>query len=258
MPSHLPVPTPASIHAVRQEARRALVRLRVLRPAVDRNSLKGLHASLQSLLHSTADSRNAHVQRRLVARLRADCRRSEVRGYNPLLAKLRSRERVASARLARYLRSEIGADLLRRANEALSVLRVSQANADLRRLAARRFHRELHKVDALLAHRLPAGHRVHPLRIRIRRARDLVFLLDAPLVIDAAELNEGLNRMQDALGDWRDSKLLGRWVHERALMLSPHLRGSLENLQERRRKRCKRRRKPLREAIRRFLRMTRP
>jgi len=255
--SGLRIPTAAGVHAVRRAARHALVRLRALRPALGRRSFSSLRKSLRHLVDITAESRDAKVQRQMISRLKADIPKGRARECGRLLMKLGSRQRAANARLAEYLCSDAGSEQLRRMNKDLSALQVAQSGADLARLASRRYHGVLHDIEKLLAHKIAMDHRVHPLRIKMRRACDLVSLLDAPQDVSAAHLIHKLNKMQDALGDLHDSMLLGRWIHERGPTLTPSLSAALDTLAERSRKRCKRHRKPLRYAIRQFLGKTR-
>jgi len=216
-------------------------------------SFSGLRQSLRNQLDLTADSRDAEVQRRIVLRLKAAIPKGERRECNALLMKLRSRQRAANKSLAEYLCSDAGCEQLRRMNKDLSALQVAHSTADLTRLVSRRYRSVLHDIEKLLAHKIATGRRVHPLRIKMRGACDLVSLVDAPEDVSAAQLVQKLAKMQDALGDWHDAMLLARWIHESALTLTPSLRCALDTLLARCRKRCKRHRKPLRHAIRQFL-----
>jgi CHAD domain-containing protein len=255
--SGLRIPTPASVHAARRASRHALVRLRALRPVLGRMSFSGLRQSLRDLVDVTAESRDAEVQRRIILHLKTAIPKGEGRDCNSLLVKLGSRQRAANATLAEYLCSDAGSEQLRRMNKDLSALQVAQSDADLTRLASRRYRGALHDIEKLLAHKMASGPRVHPLRIKMRRACDLVSLLDAPEHVSAAQLIHKLNKMQDALGDLHDAMLLARWIHERRLTLTPSLRLALATLEERSLKRCKLHRKPLRHAIRQCLGKTR-
>jgi CHAD domain-containing protein len=212
---------------------------------------------LRHLVDITAESRDTEVQRRIVARLKADIPRSEGRDCNRLLIELGSRKRTATEKLAEYLCSDAGTEQVRRMNEDLSALRVAQSGTDLTGLASRRYRGALHDIERLLRHKIATGRRVHPLRIRIRRACDLMSLLDAPQDVSAAQLIHKLDRMQEALGDLHDAMLLARWIHERGLTLRPSLRLALDTLAERSLKRCTRHRRSLRHAIREFLAKTR-
>ncbi len=65
------------------------------------------------------------------------------------------------------------------------------------------------------------GRRLHRLRIRLRRALDLAFLVDAPVDAGVERLNYKLNRIQDALGEVHDSMLLRQWAKARGGGRSP-------------------------------------
>jgi CHAD domain-containing protein len=251
--SGLRIPTPTSVHAVRRALRRTLARLGALRPVLGHTSFGGLRKSLRKLVDITAESRDAEVQRRIISALKADIPKGEAREYDRVLMKFRSRQRAANVELAEYLCSNVGAEQLRRINEDLSALRVAQSGTDLTRLACRRYRGALHDIEKLRAHKIATGRRVHPLRIKMRRACDLVCLLQAREDVCAAPFIHKLNKMQDALGDLHDAMLIERWLHERGLTLTPSLSLALDALAERSLKRCKRYRKPLRHAIRQFL-----
>jgi CHAD domain-containing protein len=255
--SPLRIPTPASIREVRQFSRRTLVRLRALRPILGRGTFRGLRRSLVDLLDSTSESRDAEVQRQVVARLKAEHSKRGRRDYSLLLRKLDSRKRAATVELADYLCSSSGVGNLRQLNEDLTSLEIAQSNANLPPLAARRYRRAVHVIGKRLAVDITMSHRVHALRIRIRRARALASMFDRPAGHAANHLSRELGRMQEALGDLRDSMLLGRWIRGRGLVLAPHLKARLDEWTRNCLKRCKRHRKALGPAIRQFLRQTR-
>jgi CHAD domain-containing protein len=250
-------PKSGAIHAARQQARCTLVRLSALRPAFGRKAFAGLHQALRDLLEITGGSRDAQVQEAMVLRLTADFPKRQARECHELQVELKSRKRVAIARLAAYLRSNTGSDVLRRQNLQLLEFRRVQSTADLPHLAARRFRRALQKIDERLAHRVPTGRGVHSLRKRVRRARDLTGLFPAPPGVGAKHLIRELNSMQRVLGEFHDATLLVRWIGEQGLTISPHLRLALDAQAQRCLKGCRRQRKSLRHAIRQFLRKTR-
>jgi CHAD domain-containing protein len=232
------IPTPASVHAARRASRRTLVRLRALRPALGRSAFFRLRRSLHSLVDVTAESRDAEVQLRIVLQLKAALPQGRERECDPLLMKLGSRRRAANARLAKYLGAEVGSEQMRRISKDLSALQVAQSSADLSGLASRRYGRALRELEQLLTREPSTGRRVHPLRI-------------------AVHLMRKLNKKQVALGDLHDLMLLLRWIQDRGLTLPPLLRSALDSAAQSCLKRCEGHRKPLRHAIRRFLRRTR-
>jgi CHAD domain-containing protein len=255
--SSVPIPTPASIHKVRQASRGTLARLTTLRHALGRGSFSRLRKSLRDLIDLTAQSRDAQVQRMIISRLKAGDAKNMARECNRLLNQLKSRERVAAAQLAEYLCSDIGSERTRRMSEDLSLLQLAQSRADLPRLAAQRYRRALQDIEELLAHKVTMERRVHPLRIRMREARDLACMSNGALGVGAEHLNHKINKMQEALGELHDLMLLAVWIKKRRITVMPRLRVAFDTLEKHCLSRCKCERKPLRHAIRRFLRKTR-
>lgn len=255
--SHLPIPTATSIHEVRQAARIILARLRALQPEVGHRAFPGLRQSLRDLIGITAESRDAHVQRGVIARMQAAKPKPRARHYGELLLKLTRRRYEATLELARYLRSDMGAERMRQLNEDLSTLQVSQSSVNLPPLAAQRYRQVLRDIKKQLKGRITARHRVHPLRVKIRRARSLASMFEGAPGITADHLNHKLTKMQEALGDLRDATLLTRWIKKRGLTLAPQVKVALDSLVKRYRERCKACRRPLRHAVRRYLKVTR-
>ncbi len=251
------LPTAASIHEVRQAARGAVVRVRALQPLLGHGSFPGLRKSLCDLIDVTAESRDAQVQRRVVSRMQARKSKQGARRYAQLLLKLTQRQHEATCELARYLDSEVGSEHLRQLNEDLAALHVAQSGVNVPSMASRRYRLVLQDIEKKLARKITASHRVHPLRIKIRRARSLASLFEGAPGVAPSRLNRKLNKMQEALGDLRDSMLLRRWIKRRGLTLAPQAKVALETMAKQCLKRCKGHRKPLRRAIREFLRKTR-
>ncbi|MGC1458991.1 MAG: CHAD domain-containing protein [Steroidobacteraceae bacterium] len=255
--SQLHLPTPASIHEVRQAARSSVVRVRALQPVLGHGSFPGLRKSLCNLIDITAESRDAEVQRRVIVRMQAQKAKQGARRYGQLLLKLTQRQLEATRDLARYLDSDIGSEHLRQLNEDLSALALAQSGVNVPPLASRRCRHVLRDIEKQLAGKIAASHRVHPLRVKIRRARSLASLSEGAPGVVPSPLNHKLNKMQEALGDLRDSMLLRRWIKRRGLTLAPQVKVALETMAKRCLKRCKGYRKPLRHAIRQYLRKTR-
>ena len=255
--SPLRIPIPASIHEVRQAARSTLVRMRTLHPEFGSRAFPGLRKSLRDLIDITAESRDAEVQQRVIARMQAAKSKHGAGHFGQLLRQLTRRRREATFELARYLGSDAGAEHLRQLNEDLSALQVAQSRVNLPPLAMRRYRRVLQHIKKQLKGKTIASHRVHPLRIKVRRARSLASLFKGAPGVTPNHLHRKLNRMQDALGDLRDSMLLARWIKRRGLTLTPQVKVGLDDLVQDYRERCKARRRPLRHAIREYLKTSR-
>lgn len=247
------VPTPRSIHAARRDARRTLVCLRTLQPALKRRALVRLRKSLRRLLDRTAACRNAHVQQQLVVKLKSTLSTSEASQCDELLAALQRRRKRETAKLAEYLHSDAGSAELGVLNVDLMALSRDSALGERSIRAARCYRRALSKIDHLLVHKMKNGHRLHRLRIRLRRTLDLAFLIDAPLDAGVERLNYKLNRIQDALGEVHDSMLFRQWVKTCGWTIPPALHSALKVWEEQRLGRCRRKRKHLRVCVSRML-----
>lgn len=251
------LPTAAGIHAVRKAARRALARLEVLRQAVGRGSYGRVRKSLRKLIDLSDESRDAEVQRRIVARLKAQLPKIDGRDCDELLLTLTARKGKVVRRLAGNLFSDAGSEYLRRINADLDSLRFAESVVNPSWLALPRYRHALHGIDELLEHKIALGRRVHPLRIRVRRARILASLLAAPRAAGPESLGRDLARLQDSLGDLHDLMLLMQWIKKRGLTVSRQVRRALDSLAEDHLKKCRHCRKPLRRVIRNFFATTR-
>ncbi len=250
-----PAISPSAIHAARRDARRTLECLRTLRPALGRTAFARLRLSLRDFINITAESRDAEVQRGLIRRLTvASGKKRTTRRGQALWRELTSRRAVALAGLAAYQRS--GAAAGQRQQEDLRQLRLAQSAVDLPQLAARRYRRALRALERLLTKRIPTGHRMHRLRIRMRRARDVATFYYPPPGRGANHVLHKLDRMQEALGDLHDYRLLTQWARERDIAIPRPLRRALDAQAQRRLRQLRRHRKPLLQAIRNFLEAT--
>ncbi len=251
--SELPIPTAASIHATRKTARRALVRLKALRRAVSGGSYRGLRKSLRELIRISSESRDAEVQRRLVARLSARNPGIGGRDCKELLSNLTLRRRKAVRRLAARLYSAAGTERLRRVNEDLDALRVAESIVNLPRLALPLYRHGLRSIDARLGRKVVPGRRVHTLRIRLRRAHILSSMVGAPGLAGPKALDRNLKGLQAVLGDLHDLMLLKRWIRSRGLSVPQPLTIVMRALAQDQLRECNDLRKPLRRAVRGFL-----
>ena len=248
-----PIPSAQSVHEARRRARRTLVRLRALRPALRRGSFHSLRKLLQGVLEISAASRDAHVQGQLVAQLMARHRLAGAPHSAGLRRELALRGRAADQELGRFLRSARGVAQLQKLNASVAVLQEGPLSEDLPRLAARRYQRTLHKIRARLDKKLTANRQVHPLRVRVRQARDLATLFDAGHSAVAMRLRHRLNKLQQGLGDLHDAMLLKSWLRERGLTVDSQFSVALRAWSKHCLRRCQRQRQPLRRVIRAYL-----
>lgn len=245
--------TPTAIHAARRHARRTLLRLRILRPALERTALPRLRQSLRDLIEFTAPSRDAEVQHKMVLQLMAALPKQRARHCQALVRELDSRQAVALARMEADLGGTATLRQQRQQNADLRQLQRVQSAVDLPGLATRRYRRALRTLDKQLAKSIPTGRRVHRLRIRLRRACDLAALVHAPRELAASRLPQQLDRMQEALGELHDGQLFITWAAECDVALPRPLRQALDRRARRCLKRLQRQRKPLRHALHDFL-----
>ena len=242
-------PAPAAVHALRRRARHALVRLKVLQSTLQARRYERLRRSLRELIRISTESRDAQVHWQLMVELTRGYPALDAGTSRRLLAALESRKRLATLKLARQLRSAAGARLTGQLRTDLPKLDAVQSVANMPAAAGRRYRRALRGIAGLLQYRLTSSG-VHQLRSRVRKAATLRRLAEISAGGGAQALADKLDGMQEALGDLHDCMLFARWLEGSTLAAPQRVRSALASLVRHNLRRCRRRRKPLRHAIR--------
>ncbi|HEV2702794.1 MAG TPA: CHAD domain-containing protein [Steroidobacteraceae bacterium] len=246
-------PTADAIHAARKASRLALLRLRVLKPALEGHLYKRLHKLLHELVDLTGESRDAEVQWRLMVKVAGSAPSSGRSSARSPLTALGTRRRRAISQLARYLRSAAFSRYLMRLNADLPILDALQAITRTRERALLRYRQMLSNLAKLLK-RPVTVHTVHPLRVQVRKAYHLARLFELRGASGAGPLGRKLHVLQADLGDLHDAVLLALWLQKHGLMDSGDTGVVLESVMMHTLRRCRRKMKPLRHAIHRYLR----
>lgn len=209
-----PYPTPESLHRLHREMRRLRTGLSVweeLLGSTDRASLKPLDRRIRRLARLVGQVRDRDVALALLEGVgsRADSRR-EVDQLNRYRARLRDDARTGRELLRAFLRAEREKRLLDDVGETVRtgsltvrgsrLLRVLEEHETRERESVARAHRR--------ARKRPSMNRLHRLRIRVRRMRQVSDLASAVDPGRNGTLANSLRRLQQHLGRLHDLDVL--------------------------------------------------
>jgi CHAD domain-containing protein len=209
-----PYPTPESLHRLHREMRRLRTGLGVweeLLTSADRTSLKPLDRRLRRLTRLVGQVRDRDVALALLegAESRANSRR-EVDRLNRYRARLRDDARTGRELFRAFLRAEREARLLDEIGETVRARSRTVRESRLRRILEEHETRE--RANVARAHRRarkrPSMNRLHRLRIRVRRMRQVSDLAAKVDPERNGTLANSLRRLQQHLGRLHDLDLL--------------------------------------------------
>lgn len=203
-------PTPASLHRLHREMRRLRTALLVweeLLGAAGRVQLHPLAVRVRRLTRLVGQVRDRDVTLGLLETV-ADhaATEEEAEQLRQYRSRLEEDARTGRELLRAFLRSERQARLFDLVGEAFDLRTRALGSANLRRVLSEHQHRGREKVVSAhrKARRRPSMDRLHRLRIRVRRLRQMSELAGAVDPAHDATLAESLRRIQQKLGRLHD------------------------------------------------------
>ncbi|HXY47553.1 MAG TPA: CHAD domain-containing protein [Thermoplasmata archaeon] len=209
-----PRPTPGSLHRLHRAMRGLRTALAIwgeLLGEVGKAQLRPLEARIRRLTRLVGQVRDRDVAVRLLEEVEKRAGSEEEQGQlRQYRSRLEEDARTGRELLRAFLRSERQARLFDHVGEAFELRTRALARSDLRRVLADHQRRGREKVATAhrRARRRPSMNRLHRLRIRVRRLRQMSDLASAVDPGHDPALAESLRRLQQHLGHLHDLDVL--------------------------------------------------
>ena len=209
------------IHQFRVSVRRLRAAVELFVPVLHANRVQFYRADLPLVGHCAGAARDGDVLQDLIRSNAKALDPMSARALTPVYQALADSRIAAMRELSNFLQSKRYAKVCERLASPLT--RKFPPDADLRRMAPR-------LIEPIIRICLRTGARLRPespptafhrLRVRLKRLRYALEMLDPPAGKHASKMIKRLRKMQDELGEHQDSVNTGIWIRQFARTQPP-------------------------------------